>query len=207
MSVDYVILTIGSLAFACMVLAAGWYFSQGVIHGACWENTLQDLHKIQSEAASLEIGKSKNLFIEFGADCTDAVIIMNREPFERMVTDIGGGLGNKFSCLDGVKTTIAAVKKTDNSPSWVDVTKALVKSDRKTVEDWARAFVGLDKATHCTHLKCENCTFTGKGLTFSITGKSDRYCINIKRESQLEYTVRAELVEKQDQCLINENIV
>ena len=199
----FMILTIGSIAFGLFILWQGYLFAYGTIYGACWQNTLESLHKIQGEAAPLEIGQSRNVFVEFG-DCTDAVLIMNREQFETTLVQVGGNLDTKFSCLEGVKSTLAAVKKVDNSPSWVDLTKALAQSDRRTIEEWTRAFAGLDKATHCTQLKCQNCTFTGKGLTLSISSKAGMYCMNIKRESQLEYTVRADIVEKEDKCLIDE---
>ncbi len=199
---SYMILIIGSIAFGLLVLWQGYLFTVGSLHGLCWQSTLEGLQKIQGEASSLEIGQSRNVFVEFG-DCTDAVIIMNREQFETTLVQIGGSADTKFSCLEGVKTTLAAVKKVEDSPSWVDLTKALAQSDRKTIEQWTRAYAGLDKATHCTQLKCANCTLTGKGLTLQISSKSDKYCFNIKRESKLEYTVRADTVEKEDRCLID----
>ena len=178
---QYALIRIAEIIIGLSMIVVLYIYANGLIYGTCWQNTIQDLKEIQSEASLLtQDHSSKKLFMEFGT-CTDVVILTNRDSFDKMLVSLAGinpTVESKFKCFpQEFRTILAAIKKTDKSPSFLDVGTAVLASDRKTVEDWARAFIGLDQATECISLKCDNCTFRTGGLTLPIIWSNKTYLL------------------------------
>ena len=208
---QYALIRIAEIIIGLSMIVVLYIYANGLIYGTCWQTTIEDLKKIQSEASLLtQDHPSKKLFLEFGT-CTDVVILTNRDSFDKMLvnlTRINPTVESKFKCFpQEFRTVLAAIKKSDKSPSFLDVGTAVLASDRKAVEDWARAFIGLDQATECISLKCDNCMFSTRGLTLPITQKSTKYCINIGKESDTLYSISANQVERENECVSPTNLV
>ena len=172
-------------------------------HGVCWRNTYDQLYKIKNEMADIEQGTTKPIFAEFDSSCTDTVLIMNRDQFAKTVDslDVGHvGVENKFECTPAeAKGILAAVKKAENVPPWYSVVLAAAKSDKETLNEWGRALVGLNEATHCFTLKCNDCAFKGS-LSLRVDKSAAKYCIKVQKENEKEYSLTSTIVKKESEC-------
>ncbi len=86
---QYALIRIAEVVIGLSMIVLLYVTMSGLIYGTCWQNTIQDLKKIQSEASLLTQQKpSKNVFMEFGT-CTDVVIFSNRDKFDETVSQLG----------------------------------------------------------------------------------------------------------------------
>ena len=182
--------------FAIVVFLWGFGFFDSVFHGITWENSKDDIKKVQNEFYRLEAGEAKKVRVAFG-DSVESAFFMNKEDFFNNFGGVRSSIEDAFTCTgDDYKSMMAIVLRGIDSPN---CGASVASQDPKKIGDCARYLLGFEQATYCISLVGTNSTFADNTI-LTIPKKGQRFCFTLEKLSETNHKISYEEIEDDDQC-------
>ncbi len=198
-----------TIALVITLLAIGlviglWYIA---IDGTCWGNTRAQIKTIQSAFNEMpNVESTKLVYVEFGS-CVEGVIFMNKDDFYKTFShsDNFTAIKNSMACPENFEAFIVAAPRLDKESSFFGGIKDFaLYNDATQAGKWGVKFLREETNTEtkpiCENLPVKKAVFDRPSIN-EIPTLGDKYCINIRRTKELEFTILAfDKVTSKEQC-------